>query len=799
MNIENTAIKYFAEHFKNLSKEQQLFTVGKAVMDEYATKDWVATKDKNQDKREVYYFSLEFLIGQQLISNVENLGLAGELNSQLSEYGLSLEEISKVEIDPALGNGGLGRLAACFMDSLASRNYPGHGMGIRYQFGLFKQSFENGYQQEKADQWLNVGNPWEYRNTKETYPIRIGGTVSMQEVDGKLKPVYEGSTEFAAVAYDMPMIGYKNKVVNTLRLWNAETATVEDELDFKLFNTGAHADALKTKTEIEAINKLLYPEDSTESGKKLRLSQQFFFTSAGLQSIIRKHKDLGHDLTKLGEYVAIQMNDTHPAIAVAELMRLLMDEEGFNYDDAWKITTASLNYTNHTILPEAIERWWIPQFSSILPRQFQIIEEINKRFVEEYSAKLTPEELDRTKIIQADLINMANLAFVGSTSVNGVANLHTEILKAETFKEFNKIYPGKIKNVTNGIAHRRWFLYSNPELADLVSEKVGSEDWKFDLAKDLGKFNAFVDDADTKAKFLAIKSEKKAKLAKIIKEETGITVDENSIFDVQVKRLHAYKRQLLNAFGILNLYNEVKQNPDAIKVQRTFIFGAKAAPGYVLAKNIIKLINSIADLVNNDPVVSQKMKVVFFENYRISLAENIFPASDVSEQISTASKEASGTGNMKFMMNGALTLGTLDGANVEISQAVKEDEIVIFGMRSEEVLRLEKSDEYSAEKQYQEDARLVKIMEQLVDGTLSSNKDEFAPILEDLTNGNDPYYIFKDFSDYVQAQKKVEEMYMDRDNWARVMLSNVANSGMFTSDRTIDEYAKNIWGLNENK
>jgi starch phosphorylase len=799
MNIEKTAIMHFAENFKNLSEEQKLFTVGKAVMDEYGTQNWVNTKKKNEEKREVYYFSLEFLIGQQLISNVENLGLANELNSQLEKYGTSLDKISKIEIDPALGNGGLGRLAACFMDSLASRNYPGHGMGIRYQFGLFKQSFENGYQQEKADQWLNIGNPWEYRNIKETYPIIIGGTVKMEEHNGKMVAKYFGSAQFSAVAYDMPMIGYKNNVVNTLRLWNAETSTVEDELDFKLFNTGDHAQALKTKSEIEAINKLLYPEDSTESGKKLRLTQQFFFTSAGIQSIIRKHKDLGHDLSNLGKYVVIQMNDTHPAIAVAELMRILMDQEGFDYDSAWKITTETLNYTNHTILPEAIERWWIPQFSSILPRQFQIIEEINKRFIDQYSSILTKEELESTQIIQNDLINMANMAFIGSSSVNGVANLHTQILKAETFKEFNKIYPSKIKNVTNGIAHRRWFLYSNPELADLVSEKIGSEDWKFNLAKDLKQFNKYVNDADTKTKFLKIKAAKKANLARIIKEETGIVVDENSIFDVQVKRLHAYKRQLLNAFGILNLYNEIKKDPEAIKVPRTFIFGAKAAPGYVLAKNIIKLINSIANLVNNDPEVSQKMKVVFFENYRISLAEDIFPASDVSEQISTASKEASGTGNMKFMMNGALTLGTLDGANVEISQALKDDEIIIFGMKSEEVLRLEKSNEYSAKNEYQNDPRLVKIMNQLGDGTLSSNPEEFRPIISDLIEGNDPYYIFKDFSEYVKAQTKVENMYLDQDNWARIMLSNIANSGIFTSDRTIDEYAQNIWRINESE
>lgn len=789
-DFEHELMAEFACTVTEATANQKYTALGSLVR-QYMTKNWYATNKTyySEGVKKVYYFSMEFLIGKLLTSNMLNMGILDTVKEGLADLGISLDDLLKEEPDAGLGNGGLGRLAACFLDSMASISVPGFGVGIRYRYGLFEQKIVNGYQVEVPDNWLSTRNVWEIRRQEESCLVRFGGNLEMRWENGKCTPVYSDYETVLAVPYDMPVPGYENNTVNTLRLWSAEN--YYDAANASILNGGNNLS--EDHYTPHAISQSLYPDDSTEMGRMLRLKQEYFFVCAGLQSIIRSHKQAGFSMHDFHKYVAIHINDTHPAVAVAELMRVLLDEEGFDWDEAWNITVNTCAYTNHTILAEALEKWDVNVFSRLLPRVYSIIEEINRRFCSWVSEQWYGDwnRVGKVSIIQDGVVKMAHLAIVGSHSVNGVAYLHTEILKNEELRDFNELYPGKFNNKTNGITYRRWLISANPELSELISSKIG-EDWKKD-ASQLIKLEEFYDNKPFLKKLASVKLTKKKQLAKYIQKTTGVKVDPKSIFDIQVKRLHGYKRQLLNVLNIMNLYNRLTDDPELDIVPRTFIFSAKSFPSYFLAKEIIKLIHCVADVVNNDERIGGKLKVVFLENYGVTLAQSIIPAGDISEQISTASKEASGTGNMKFMMNGAVTMATLDGANVEIHQEVGDDNIILFGLRSNEVIELNNNHTYNSRAILDADARLTRIISQLRNGAYSDNPNEFNLICRHLLDENDPYYILKDFDSYVEAQDRVDALYRDTASWNRKSLVNIAHSGAFSSDGTIRKYADEIW------
>ena len=783
--------------------QEQIFQAVSYTVKDVIIDNWLATQKayEEQDPKIVYYMSMEFLMGRALGNNLINLCAYGEVKEALEELGFDLNCIEDQEPDPALGNGGLGRLAACFLDSLATLNYAAYGCGIRYHYGMFKQKIENGYQIEVPDNWLKNGYPFELRRPEYAKEVHFGGYVRVEydPEKGGNKFIHEGYQAVKAIPYDMPITGYDNDVVNTLRIWDAEPI-VDFELDS--FDKGDYKKAVEQENLARNIVEVLYPNDNHYAGKELRLKQQYFFVSASLQEAIAKYKKKHDDIHKLYEKVTFQMNDTHPTVAVAELMRILMDEEGLGWDEAWEITTKSVAYTNHTIMSEALEKWPIELFSRLLPRVYQIIEEINRRFIAEIQAKYPGnyEKIKKMAIIYDGQVKMAHLAIAAGYSVNGVARLHTEILKNQELKDFYEMMPEKFNNKTNGITQRRFLLHANPLLADWITEHIGP-DWVTDLPQ-LKKLAVYADDEKALQEFMNIKFKNKERLAKYILEHNGVEVDPHSIFDVQVKRLHEYKRQLLNILHVIYLYNQIKMHPEMEFYPRTFIFGAKASAGYATAKKIIKLINSVADVVNNDASINGKIKVVFIENYRVSNAEIIFAAADVSEQISTASKEASGTGNMKFMLNGAPTLGTMDGANVEIVEEVGAENAFIFGLSSDEVINYENNGGYDPNVIYNTDEEIRQVLMQLINGTFSSDTELFRDLYDSLlTNKNtdraDRYFILADFRSYADAQKRVEEAYKDEKGWAKKALLNTACSGKFTSDRTIQEYVDDIWHLDK--
>ena len=783
--------------------QEQIFQAVSYSVKDVIIDNWLATQKAydEQDPKIVYYMSMEFLMGRALGNNLINLCAYGEVKEALEELGFDLNCIEDQEPDPALGNGGLGRLAACFLDSLATLNYAAYGCGIRYHYGMFKQKIQNGYQIEVPDNWLKNGYPFELRRPEYAKEVHFGGYVRVEydPEKGGNKFIHEGYQAVKAIPYDMPITGYDNDVVNTLRIWDAEPI-VDFELDS--FDKGDYKKAVEQENLARNIVEVLYPNDNHYAGKELRLKQQYFFVSASLQAAIAKYKKKHDDIHKLYEKVTFQMNDTHPTVAVAELMRILMDEEGLGWDEAWEVTRKSVAYTNHTIMSEALEKWPIELFSRLLPRVYQIIEEINRRFILEIQAKYPGnyEKIKKMAIIYDGQVKMAHLAIVAGFSVNGVARLHTEILKNQELKDFYEMMPEKFNNKTNGITQRRFLLHANPLLADWITEHIGP-DWITDLPQ-LKKLAVYADDEKALQEFMNIKFKNKERLAKYILEHNGVEVDPHSIFDVQVKRLHEYKRQLLNILHVIYLYNQIKMHPEMEFYPRTFIFGAKASAGYATAKKIIKLINSVADVVNNDASINGKIKVVFIENYRVSNAEWIFAAADVSEQISTASKEASGTGNMKFMLNGAPTLGTMDGANVEIVEEVGAENAFIFGLSSDEVINYENNGGYDPNVIYNTDEEIRQVLMQLINGTFSNDTELFRDLYDSLLNTKntdraDRYFILADFRSYADAQKRVEAAYRDEKGWAKKALLNTACSGKFTSDRTIQEYVDDIWHLDK--
>ena len=779
---------------------QQIFQAVSYAIKDVIIDDWIATQKQFDETgaKKVYYLSMEFLMGRALGNNIINLGAKKAVKEALEELGFDLNAIEDQEPDPALGNGGLGRLAACFLDSLATLGYPAYGCGIRYHYGMFKQKIKDGYQVEVPDEWLKNGYPFELRRPEYATEVKFGGYVKT-EWDGKRNHfVQEGYQSVLAVPYDMPIVGYGNNVVNTLRIWDAQPI---DTFSLSAFDKGDYQKAVEQENLAKNLVEVLYPNDNHYAGKELRLKQQYFFISASLQVALKKFKETNDDIHKLPEKIVFQMNDTHPTVAVAELMRLLLDQEGLNWDEAWGITTKCCAYTNHTIMAEALEKWPIELFSRLLPRVYQIVEEINRRFLIEVQNKYPNnyEKVKKMAIIFDGQVKMAHLAIVAGYSVNGVAKLHTEILKNQELKDFYEMMPEKFNNKTNGITQRRFLLHGNPLLADWITEQIGDE-WITDLPH-LAKLKVYVDDPKFQQEFMNIKYQNKLRLAKYIKEHNGIDIDPRSIFDVQVKRLHEYKRQLLNILHVMYLYNQLKDNPNMDMVPRTFIFGAKAAAGYQIAKKTIKLINSVADVINNDKSINGKLKVVFIEDYRVSNAELIFAAADVSEQISTASKEASGTGNMKFMLNGALTLGTMDGANVEIVEEVGKENAFIFGLSADEVINYENNGGYNPEEIFNTDQDIRRVLMQLINGYYSPQDPElFRDIYNSLLNTKnsakaDTYFILKDFRSYAEAQKRVEAAYRDENWWARAAMLNTASAGKFSSDRTIEEYVRDIWHL----
>ena len=783
--------------------QEQIFQAVSYSVKDVIIDNWLATQKAydEQDPKIVYYMSMEFLMGRALGNNLINLCAYGEVKEALEELGFDLNCIEDQEPDPALGNGGLGRLAACFLDSLATLNYAAYGCGIRYHYGMFKQKIQNGYQIEVPDNWLKNGYPFELRRPEYAKEVHFGGYVRVEydPEKGGSKFIHEGYQAVKAIPYDMPITGYDNDVVNTLRIWDAEPI-VDFELDS--FDKGDYKKAVEQENLARNIVEVLYPNDNHYAGKELRLKQQYFFVSASLQAAIAKYKKKHDDIHKLYEKVTFQMNDTHPTVAVAELMRILMDEEGLGWDEAWEVTRKSVAYTNHTIMSEALEKWPIELFSRLLPRVYQIIEEINRRFILEIQAKYPGnyEKIKKMAIIYDGQVKMAHLAIAAGYSVNGVARLHTEILKNQELKDFYEMMPEKFNNKTNGITQRRFLLHANPLLADWITEHIGP-DWVTDLPQ-LKKLAVYADDEKALQEFMNIKFKNKERLAKYILEHNGVEVDPHSIFDVQVKRLHEYKRQLLNILHVIYLYNQIKMHPEMEFYPRTFIFGAKASAGYATAKKIIKLINSVADVVNNDASINGKIKVVFIENYRVSNAEWIFAAADVSEQISTASKEASGTGNMKFMLNGAPTLGTMDGANVESVEEVGAENAFIFGLSSDEVINYENNGGYDPNVIYNTDEEIRQVLMQLINGTFSNDTELFRDLYDSLLNTKntdraDRYFILADFRSYADAQKRVEAAYRDEKGWAKKALLNTACSGKFTSDRTIQEYVDDIWHLDK--
>ena len=802
-SVRDNVRSQFRKTIDEATPAQVFHAVAYAVKDTIIDK-WIATHKEyeKQDAKTVYYLSMEFLMGRALGNNMINIGAYKEIREALDELGFDLNLIEDQEPDAALGNGGLGRLAACFLDSLATLNYPAYGCGIRYHYGMFKQKIEKGFQVEVPDEWLKDGNPFEVRRSEYSMEVKFGGYVRA-EWDGKRNNfIQEGYQSVLAVPYDMPIVGYGNNVVNTLRVWDAQPINT-----FRLdaFDKGDYQKAVEQENLARNICEVLYPNDNHYAGKELRLKQQYFFISASVQRAVAKYMEKHDDVRKFHEKVVFQLNDTHPTVAVAELMRILLDDYQLDWEEAWAVTTKTCAYTNHTIMAEALEKWPIELFSRLLPRIYQIVEEINRRFIAEIQAKFPgdQEKVRKMAIVYDGQVKMAHLAIAGSFSVNGVARLHTEILKNQELKSFYQLYPEKFNNKTNGITQRRFLLHGNPLLADWVTSKIGNE-WITNLPH-IKKLEVYASDKKCQQEFMNIKYQNKLRLAKYIKEYNGIDVDPRSIFDVQVKRLHEYKRQLMNILHVMFLYNQLKDNPNMDMVPRTFIFGAKAAAGYKIAKLTIKLINSVADVINNDKSINGKIKVVFIEDYRVSNAEIIFAAADVSEQISTASKEASGTGNMKFMLNGALTLGTMDGANVEIVEEVGEENAFIFGMSSDEVINYENNGGYVPMDIFNSDQDVRRVLMQLINGYYSPNDSElFRPIYNSLLNTQssdraDTYFILKDFRSYAEACEKVDKAYRDESRWAEAAIKNVACSGKFTSDRTIEEYVRDIWHLEKVK
>ena len=796
-------VKFLYRKTLEEATQEQIFQAVSYTVKDVIIDNWLETQNayQKQDPKIVYYMSMEFLMGRALGNNLLNLTAYGEVKEALEELGLDLNVIEDQEPDPALGNGGLGRLAACFLDSLATLNYCAYGCGIRYRYGMFKQEIKDGFQLEVPDNWLKNGYPFELRRPEYAKEVHFGGYVRVEydPATGSNRFIHEGYQAVKAVPFDMPILGYNNKIVNTLRIWDAEPI-----VDFGLdsFDKGDYKKAVEQENLARNIVEVLYPNDNHMAGKELRLKQQYFFVSASLQAAIEKYKKNHSDIRKLYEKVVFQMNDTHPTVAVAELMRILMDEEGLGWDEAWEVTTKCVAYTNHTIMSEALEKWPIELFSRLLPRVYQIIEEINRRFILEIQAKYPGnyEKIKKMAIIYDGQVKMAHLAIVAGFSVNGVARLHTEILKNQELKDFYEMMPEKFNNKTNGITQRRFLLHGNQLLADWVTDHIGPE-WITDLSQ-ISKLKVYVDDEKAQQEFMNIKYQNKVRLAKYILEHNGVEVNPRSIFDVQVKRLHEYKRQLLNILHVIYLYDQIKKHPEMDFYPRTFIFGAKASAGYARAKKIIKLINSVADVVNNDASIEGKLKVVFIENYRVSNAEMIFAAADVSEQISTASKEASGTGNMKFMLNGAPTIGTMDGANVEIVEEVGEENAFIFGLSSDEVINYENNGGYDPNVIYNTDGEIRQVLMELINGTFSHDTELFRDLYDSLLRGNgydkaDQYFILADFRAYAAAQEKVEEAYRDEKRWARMAMMNTACSGKFTSDRTIQEYVDDMWHLDK--
>ena len=787
-NVKNLYRKTLEE-----ASQQEIFQAVSYTVKDVIIDDWLATQkafDK-QDPKMVYYMSMEFLMGRALGNNMINLKMYKEVKEALGEIGLNLDEIEDQEPDPALGNGGLGRLAACFMESLATLGYAAYGCGIRYRYGMFKQKIKDGFQVEVPDNWLKNGYPFELRRPEYSYEVKFGGYVRAEVTEeGKTRFVQENYQSVLAVPYDMPIVGYGNHVVDTLMIWDAEPMECF-ELDS--FDKGDYHKAVEQENLARNLVEVLYPNDNHIAGKELRLKQQYFFVSASVQRALARYKKHHDDIHKLPEKVTFQLNDTHPTVAVAELMRILLDEEGLSWDEAWEITTKTCAYTNHTIMAEALEKWPIEIFSRLLPRIYQIVEEINRRFILQIQAEFPGDngKVARMAIVYDGQVKMAHLAIAAGYSVNGVAKLHTEILKNEQLHDFYELFPQKFNNKTNGITQRRFLMHGDPLLADWVSEHIG-DDWITNLAH-IEKMAIYATDKKAQQEFMNIKYQNKLRLAKYIKEHNGIEVDPRSIFDVQVKRLHEYKRQLLNILHVMYLYNELKEHPDMDFYPRTFIFGAKAAAGYKNAKLTIKLINNVADVINNDRSINGKIKVVFIEDYRVSIAEWIFAAADVSEQISTASKEASGTGNMKFMLNGALTLGTMDGANVEIVEEVGKENAFIFGMSSDEVIAHERNRDYDPMQIFNTDQDIRKVLMQLINGFYSPNDPElFRDLYNSLLNTQctqfaDTYFILKDFRSYAEAQKRVMEAYKDEEGWAKSAILNIAHAGKFSSDRTIQE------------
>lgn len=789
----------FLQDFKDILHEEQLIKVEDATPTElfqtlartirkYITPMWLERRNKLvEDKQKIaYYFSIEFLPGRMLETNLLNLGILDVVKEGFDELGIDFTAVKQAEYDMALGNGGLGRLAAAFMDSLATTGYPGFGNGIRYRYGLFKQKIVNGYQVELPDDWFgSLGNVWETRKDHDVVDVKIFGNVYLQaNKEGRIVPVYENSQTLRAVPYDVPQIGFGNDVVNNLRLWDVEIPE-EYELEYP---------TIEARRKVQDITAILYPDDSSYEGKELRLIQEYFMTSAGLQTIIKSYRKQGLPLEQIHEKVSVHINDTHPAVAPAEFMRLLLDDCGLEWADAWNATVKMMSYTNHTILSEALEKWDAELFKNVLPRVYQIILEIDNRYVSDMAARgIDPQVIENTRIVKDNQVHMAHLAIIGGHSVNGVAKLHTELLKEDTLRDFYAIYPEKFNNKTNGIIQRRWLQIADEPLSNEIDRLIGNG-WRTDI-HELRRLLAYKDDRQVLSEFYNVKQEAKARLAAFIKESTGVEVSTGAIFDVQVKRLHAYKRQLLNLLHILKLYWDLKDNPDKDMVPRVFIFGAKAAPGYHFAKSVIKLINEVANLVNNDESLQGKLKVVFLENYRVSLAELIIPAADVSEQISLASKEASGTSNMKFMMTGAITLATLDGANIEIKDEVGDDNIVIFGMDKDEVYDHYARHDYYSRGVYESNLVVRRVVDSFVDRTIPNVRNEGSEIYEALITHNDEYFLLEDFASYVAAQEKIDQLYRDKEKWARMSLVNIATSDKFTSDDTIEQYAKEIWNL----
>ncbi len=796
-NVKNMYRKTLDE-----ASKQQVFQAVAYTVKDYIIDRWIASHKQfeKDDAKTVYYMSMEFLMGRALGNSMINLTCYKEVREALDELGFDLNVIEDEEPDAALGNGGLGRLAACFLDSLSSLGYPAYGCGIRYRYGMFAQKIEDGYQKEIPDDWLRDGNPFEVKRAEYAEEVRFGGYVrSYTDENGREHYVQENYQCVRAVPYDLPVVGYGNNIVNTLRIWDAEPI---QQFNLSSFDKGDYQKAVEQENLAKTICEVLYPCDDHYAGKELRLKQQYFFVSASVQRAVKKYKESHSDVRKLYEKVIFQLNDTHPTVTVAELMRILMDEEKLTWDEAWEVTGKACAYTNHTIMAEALEKWPIELFSRLLPRIYQIVEEINRRFVEEIKAKYpnNQDKIAKMAIIYDGQVKMANLAIVAGFSVNGVAALHTEILKKQELKDFYEMMPDKFNNKTNGITQRRFLLHGNPLLADWVTKKIGDE-WITDLSQ-ISKLKIYADDELSRKEFMQIKYRNKVRLAEYIKEHNGIDIDPRSIFDVQVKRLHEYKRQLLNILHVMYLYNQIKANPNMEFYPRTFIFGAKAAAGYRRAKLTIKLINNVARVINNDKSINGKIKVVFIENYRVSNAEIIFAAADVSEQISTASKEASGTGNMKFMLNGAVTLGTMDGANVEIVKEVGEENAVIFGLTADEVIRYQNEGGYNPQEIFNNDQEIRQVLMQLINGFYSPEDPEmFREIYNSLLYDKKPdvYFILKDFRSYAEAQKKIEKMYLDETGWARSAMLNTACSGKFSSDRTIEEYVNDIWKLDKVK